>query len=95
MARKILFSVGINYYKHLPPLHQLRYAESDAAATEKFLQQIGFEVVPRYSENDSRSFRNDLLIGFRLLAKQLRLQKSDSLWFFFSGHGARQNGYDY
>lgn len=101
MARNLAIAVGINQY---PLLDQpLRYAEQDAIEMQNFLQnEAKFEKVYRFSDNSSpvdhkstEPRRNNLLMVLDQMEARVRLQETDSLWFFFSGHGARQAEQDY
>ena len=102
MPRRFAITVGVNRYDFLP--HQgLCYAERDAVRMRDLLtERLGFEKVLFFGDpldgsgkRESLPTLANLLTALDRVAKQVRLQPADSFWFFFSGHGAREGGYDY
>ena len=100
MAKNWVICIGINQYNLIPPL---RYAGSDAVAVRDFLcREAGFnsEYVFLFAANVGDRLmhptRTNLLRFLRQLTrKKERFGVGDSLWFFFSGHGAIDGGRDY
>jgi len=100
MARQLAITIGINQYRYYPE-RPLRFAERDAALMETFLNEIPFQQVSRFSDtsptlNDRTTTpdRTNLLLALAAIEQQ-SLNPDDSLWFFFSGHGASLGNRDY
>ena len=92
MARQFAIIIGVNQYRYYPQ-RPLCFAEHDAAAMEKYLKDIAFEWVARFSDRspvlDNRPTlpeRTNLLRALDAL-ESYPLKRDDSVWFFFSGHG--------
>ena len=94
MARNVALTIGVNKYQYE---RSLAFAENDAVAMQRYLQSIGFEEVLLYSDHSSKRPPNlvTLLNGIQRIADTVRLDPEDSFWFFFSGHGGRQNEQDF
>lgn len=101
-ARNWAISIGINEYK-FTSLKPLKYAKQDAAEFSKFFKdEAKFNEVYLFTE-DSPSVRGEFTQPYRsplirFFEKQFYnpfLDKNDSLWLFFSGHGIRHAGKDY
>jgi formylglycine-generating enzyme required for sulfatase activity len=93
-------AIGINQYEFLQPL---QYARQDAIAVQTFLQQEArFERVFYFSDDSplingksTRPTRNNLRRVLREIFAEPFLKDGDDFWFFFSGHGMRDNERDY
>ena len=100
MAKNQAIVVGINEYKLLQPL---KYAKRDAELMRDFLlNKAGFERVfffsedaPRIGGKSTEPFRSNLMRVMRELFHQPFMEPGDNFWFFFSGHGIRQDDRDY
>ena len=99
MARQFAIAIGINQYRYYP--QPLRFAECDAAAMAAYFQELGFDTVTRFSDrspavnhNPTLPERTNLLLALDAI-EQKCLEPEDSVWFFFSGHGASQGNRDY
>ncbi|MEG4279972.1 GUN4 domain-containing protein [Microcoleus sp. MON1_C1] len=98
MAKNWAVVIGINEYEHLP--RPLKYAKRDAELMRDFLcKEAGFEKVYHFSEDSSdkqlRPTRSNVMRLLHLMFEQPFMSAGDNFWFFFSGHGVRQNGCDY
>lgn len=94
MVRNVAITIGVNQYQYE---RSLDFAEADAVAMQSYLQGIGFEDVLLYSDQTAE-FRPELvnlLQGIHRISSRVRLGAEDSFWFFFSGHGGRQQGQDF
>lgn len=97
-------AIGINHYQNL---HPLDYARGDAESVrDYFLQEVGFEKVYYFSEEsppihdadspiESRPTYGTLRRFLRVRFEQPFLGAGDNFWFFFAGHGIRENNRDY
>ena len=94
MARNVAITIGVNHYQYE---QSLRFAENDALAMRTYLQKTGFEEVLHYSDQtaDRHPELTTLLRAVRRISSNVRLGQEDSFWFFFSGHGGRQQGRDF
>ncbi|AFY39448.1 Sulphatase-modifying factor protein [[Leptolyngbya] sp. PCC 7376] len=94
MPRNVAITIGVNHYQYE---RSLEFAGNDAKAMQSYLQRNGFEEVILYAdgEKDYQPELTNLLIGIKRISNTVRLGKEDSFWFFFSGHGGRQEGRDY
>jgi formylglycine-generating enzyme required for sulfatase activity/uncharacterized caspase-like protein len=94
MPRNVAIAIGVNHYQYE---NSLQFAGNDAKAMRSYLQGIGFEEVLLYTDDEEgyHPELTNLIIGLDRISKTVRLEKDDSLWFFFSGHGGRQGGRDF
>ena len=97
MAKNWAVVIGINEYEHLQ--RPLKYAKRDAELMRDFLyNEAGFEKVYHFSEDSPEKqllpTRSNVM-RFLIKLEQHFLSAGDNFWFFFSGHGVRQNGCDY
>ena len=94
MARNVAITIGVNQYQYE---QDLRFAENDAVAMRTYLQNTGFEEVLHYSDQATGHHPEltTLLRAVRRISSTVRLGQDDSFWFFFSGHGGRQQGRDF
>ena len=98
MARNWAVVIGINEYEHLQ--RPLKYAKRDAELMRDFLyNEAGFEKVYHFSEDSSEKqllpTRSNVMRLLHVRFEQPFMSAGDNFWFFFSGHGVRQNGCDY
>ena len=98
MAKNWAFVIGINEYEHLQ--RPLKYAKRDAELMRDFLcNEAGFEKVYHFSEDSSEKqllpTRSNVMRLLHVRFEQPFMSAGDNFWFFFSGHGVRQNGCDY
>jgi len=86
--KRVALVVGNDTYPNLGNERQLRNAVSDARAIRNTLQNLGFDVL--YGENlDRRAFVD------RLFDLAARLDKDDTAFFYFAGHGVSFSGANY
>ncbi|MEG4035069.1 GUN4 domain-containing protein [Microcoleus sp. S36b_A4] len=98
MAKNWAVVIGINEYEHLQ--RPLKYAKRDAELMRDFLcNEAGFEKVYHFSEDSSDKqllpTRSNVMRLLHLMFERPFMSAGDNFWFFFSGHGVRQNGWDY
>ena len=98
MAKNWAVVIGINEYEHLQ--RPLKYAKRDAELMRDFLyNEAGFEKVYHFSEDSSEKqllpTRSNVMRLLQVRFEQPFMSAGDNFWFFFSGHGVRQNGCDY
>ena len=98
MAENWAVVIGINEYDHLQ--RPLKYAKRDAELMRGFLcDEAGFEKVYHFSEGSSEKqllpTRSNVMRLLHVRFEQPFMNAGDNFWFFFSGHGVRQNGCDY
>jgi len=98
MAKNWAVVIGINEYEHLQ--RPLKYAKRDAELMRDFLcNEAGFEKVYHFSEDSSEKqllpTRSNVMRLLHVGFEQPFMSAGDNFWFFFSGHGVRQNGCDY
>jgi len=98
MAKNWAVVIGINEYEHLQ--RPLKYAKRDAELMRDFLcNEAGFEKVYHFSEDSSEKqllpTRSNVMRLLQVRFEQHFMSAGDNFWFFFSGHGVRQNGCDY
>ncbi|MDE5124434.1 MAG: caspase family protein, partial [Trichodesmium sp. St19_bin1] len=92
----IAITIGVQEYEFFPPL---KYAANDAKKMREFLlDEGGFDEVFYFSDNSpeingasTRPTRSNLELLLENEVKKLPLKTGDNLWFFFSGHGQREN----
>jgi formylglycine-generating enzyme required for sulfatase activity/uncharacterized caspase-like protein len=104
MGQNWAIVVGINHYSNLQPL---KYAERDAESVRDFFGELGFERVfffaekaPAISADSGASFSAEPTFGelsnfLDRRFEQAFLGPRDNLWFFFAGHGRREQAQDY
>lgn len=104
MGKNWAIAIGIDYYDNFKAL---QYARQDALAMRDFWRELDFEQVyffakdaPRIAADLGSSLpaeptyaRVNNFLDRRL--KHSWLQPGDNFWFFFSGHGKRQDQRDY
>ena len=98
MAKNWAVVIGINEYEHLQ--RPLKYAKRDAELMRDFLcNEAGFEKVYHFSEDSSEKqllpTRSNVMRLLHVRFERPFMSAGDNFWFFFSGHGVRQNGCDY
>jgi formylglycine-generating enzyme required for sulfatase activity len=97
---KIAITIGVQQYQFFRPL---RYAANDAEKMRDFLlAEAGFDEVIYYSDFSpdiggapTRPTRSNLEFLLEDEFKEPFMGIGDNFWFFFSGHGRRENGIDY
>ncbi|NEQ98811.1 MAG: SUMF1/EgtB/PvdO family nonheme iron enzyme [Cyanothece sp. SIO2G6] len=96
MAKKFALTIGVNHYQY-EELRSLQCAANDAIAMSAFFQRLAFDEVLVYSDDtpDYHPELTSLRRGIRRISTGVRLGPEDSFWFFFSGHGGRQQGRDF
>ncbi|MBE9180701.1 caspase family protein [Oculatella sp. LEGE 06141] len=93
--------VGINQYNHLPSDKHLRFAVQDAEAVRQFLCDRSFPtenvlLCTDHSPNLHFSTSPSRTNLRRILREEIqRINRDDSLWFFFAGHGISKHHRDY
>jgi uncharacterized caspase-like protein len=101
MGKNQAILIGINNYDFLTPL---KYAKRDAELMQKFFRnQVKFEQVLFLSDESRRDSNGNLIHADITHLRDILLTKfekpfmkdGDNFWFFFSGHGRRDNGHDY
>jgi uncharacterized caspase-like protein len=98
MAKNWAVVIGINEYEHLQ--RPLKYAKRDAELMRDFLRnEAGFDQVYHFWENSPEKqllpTRSNVMRLLQVRFEQPFMSAGDNFWFFFSGHGVRQNGCDY
>ncbi|MDE5123413.1 MAG: caspase family protein, partial [Trichodesmium sp. St19_bin1] len=96
----IAITIGVQEYQFFTPLE---YAANDAKKMRDFLlDEGGFDEVFYFSDDSpkmngalTRPTRSNLEYLLENEVKKLSLKTGDNLWFFFSGHGRRENNIDY
>ena len=105
MVRNWAITIGINRYRYLQPL---KYGMSDADTVRQFFtQELKFHQVYHFTEQslpipqdygpalDSQPTSTTLGRFLRRRFEQPFLKTGDNLWFFFAGHGIRNENRDY
>ncbi|MEM9007979.1 MAG: SUMF1/EgtB/PvdO family nonheme iron enzyme [Cyanobacteria bacterium P01_F01_bin.86] len=105
MGKNWAITIGINEYRYL---QRLNYAKQDADAVRQlFLQDLGFQQVYHFTDNspdipqdygpdlESRPSATTLGRFLRTRFETPFLREGDNLWFFFAGHGMRNQNRDY
>ena len=87
-GKRVALVVGNNAYTMLPSDKQLNNAINDARAIREAVRGLGFEVI--YAENADRSTFIEKLSDLAA-----RLDKDDTAFFFFAGHGVSLSGANY
>ncbi|MDE5123967.1 MAG: caspase family protein, partial [Trichodesmium sp. St19_bin1] len=96
----IAITIGVQEYEFLTPL---KYTANDAKKMREFLLEEGnFDEVFYFSDDSpkihgfsTRPTRSRLELLLEDEVKTLYLKTGDNLWFFFAGHGSRENNIDY
>ena len=96
----IAITIGVQEYEFLTPL---KYTANDAKKMREFLLDEGdFDEVFYFSDDSpkingfsTRPTRSRLELLLEDDVKTLYLKTGDNLWFFFAGHGSRENNIDY
>ena len=83
--RRIAIVIGNDRYEHLPILQK---AANDARAVGDALVQVGFEVIR--VENAPRRVMNQ-----KLTELTGKIERGDTVFFFFAGHGVEIKGANY
>ena len=98
--KNIAITIGVQEYHSFTPL---KYAANDAKKMRDFLlDEAGFDEVfyfsddsPEINRASTRPTRSCLELLLENEVKKLSLKTGDNLWFFFAGHGSRENNIDY
>jgi formylglycine-generating enzyme required for sulfatase activity/uncharacterized caspase-like protein len=96
----IAITIGVQEYEFFP---SLKYAANDAKKMRDFLlDEADFDEVFYFSDNSPKingastsPTRSRLEYLLENEVKKLSLKTGDNLWFFFAGHGSRENNIDY
>ena len=96
----IAITIGVQEYQFF---RSLKYTSNDAEKMKDFLlKEAGFDEVLYYSDYSpeingasTRPTRSNLEFLLEDEFKKEFLGIGDNFWFFFSGHGRRENGIDY
>ncbi|MCL2928267.1 MAG: SUMF1/EgtB/PvdO family nonheme iron enzyme [Trichodesmium sp. MAG_R01] len=94
--QNIAITIGVQEYEFFT---HLKYAANDAKKMRDFLlDEAGFDDVfylsdnsPKINNASTRPTRSRLELVLEDEVKKLSLKTGDNLWFFFSGHGRREN----
>ncbi len=105
MGRNWAITIGINGYRNL---QRLNYAQQDAEAMRQlFSQERDFQRISNFTDDsppipqdygpalDSQPTYTTLRRFLRTRFEQPFLRDGDNLWFFFAGHGIRDQNRDY
>jgi Caspase domain len=84
-AKRVALVIGNNDYKNVPKLQK---AVNDARAMGETLKQLGFRVM--VAENQTRQAFSQSLLAF-----DASIEKGDTAFFFFAGHGFEIAGQNY
>lgn len=84
-AKRVALVIGNDNYNHIP---QLRKAVNDARTMNDALKKLGFTVL--VAENQNRKGLSETLLAFDRM-----IEKGDTAFFFFSGHGFEIGGENY
>jgi Caspase domain len=84
-AKRVALVIGNNDYKNVPKLQK---AVNDARAMGDTLKQLGFRVM--VAENQTRQGFSQSLLAF-----DASIEKGDTAFFFFAGHGFEIAGQNY
>jgi formylglycine-generating enzyme required for sulfatase activity/uncharacterized caspase-like protein len=98
--QNIAITIGVQKYQFFS---DLEYAANDAKKMRDFLlDEGGFDEVfyfsddsPEINRASTSPTRSNLEYLLENEVKKLSLKTGDNLWFFFSGHGRRENNIDY
>ncbi len=100
MAKNYAIAIGINHYNCI---RSLEYAANDAQNVRDFLlNEARFDAVFYYSDHSpeingasTRPTRSNLERLLKVTFETPFMGDGDNFWFFFSGHGTRENEIDY
>jgi hypothetical protein len=84
-AKRVALVVGNDQYSNIP---QLRKAVNDARTMSDTLKKLGFAVLT--AENQNRKGLSETLLAFDRM-----IEKGDTAFFFFAGHGFEIGGENY
>jgi hypothetical protein len=84
-AKRVALVIGNDQYSNIP---QLRKAVNDARAMNDTLKKLGFTVL--VAENQNRKGLSETLLAFDRM-----IEKGDTAFFFFAGHGFEIGGENY
>jgi hypothetical protein len=84
-AKRVALVVGNDQYSNIP---QLRKAVNDARTMGETLKKLGFAVL--VAENQNRKGLSETLLAFDRM-----IEKGDTAFFFFAGHGFEIGGENY
>src|ERR1700730_1628571 len=84
-AKRVALVVGNNDYRNVPKLQK---AVNDARTMGDTLKQLGFSVM--VAENQTRQAFSQSLLAF-----DASIEKGDTAFFFFAGHGFEIAGQNY
>ena len=84
-AKRVALVVGNDQYSNIP---QLRKAVNDARTMSETLKKLGFAVLT--AENQNRKGLSETLLAFDRM-----IEKGDTAFFFFAGHGFEIGGENY
>ncbi len=84
-AKRVALVVGNDQYSNIP---QLRKAVNDARTMSDTLKKLGFAVL--VAENQNRKGLSETLLAFDRM-----IEKGDTAFFFFAGHGFEIGGENY
>jgi hypothetical protein len=84
-AKRVALVVGNDQYSNIP---QLRKAVNDAHTMSDTLKKLGFAVL--VAENQNRKGLSETLLAFDRM-----IEKGDTAFFFFAGHGFEIGGENY
>jgi hypothetical protein len=84
-AKRVALVIGNDQYSNIP---QLRKAVNDARTMNDTLKKLGFTVI--VAENQNRKGLSESLLAFDRM-----IEKGDTAFFFFAGHGFEIGGENY
>jgi hypothetical protein len=84
-AKRVALVIGNDQYSNIP---QLRKAVNDARTMNDTLKKLGFTVL--VAENQNRKGLSETLLAFDRM-----IEKGDTAFFFFAGHGFEIGGENY
>ena len=84
-AKRVALVIGNDQYSNIP---QLKKAVNDARAMNDTLKKLGFTVL--VAENQNRKGLSETLLAFDRM-----IEKGDTAFFFFAGHGFEIGGENY
>lgn len=84
-AKRVALVIGNDHYANIPPLKK---AVNDARAMNDTLRKLGFTVL--VAENQNRKGLSETMLAFDRM-----IEKGDTAFFFFAGHGFEIGGENY
>lgn len=84
-AKRVALVIGNNSYRNIP---KLQTAVADARTMGETLKQLGFEVL--IAENQTRQAFSETMLAF-----DRALDKGDTAFFFYAGHGFEIDGQNF